>query len=64
MRRGVQLEIEDRTFESKWKSDAGGNLGGVRGCSSSATETREKRPKKELEKSASGTRSIIDMFST
>ena len=60
---GVQLEIEERTFEPKWKSDAGGYLRGVRGCGSSATETREKRRKKELEKSASCTRSITDMFS-
>ena len=60
---GVQLEIEERTFEPKWKSDAGGYLRGVRGCGSSATETREKRRKKELEKSASQTRSITDMFS-
>ena len=36
---------------------------GVRGCGSSATETREKRRKKELEKSASGTQSIMNMFS-
>ena len=60
---GVQLEIEERIFEPKWKSDAGGYLRGVRGCGSSATETREKRRKKELEKSASHTRSIRDMFS-
>ena len=43
---GVQLEIEERTFEPKWKSDAGGYLRGVRGCGSSATEKREKKRKK------------------
>lgn len=60
---GVQLEIEERTFEPKWKSDAGGYLRGVRGCGSAATDTHEKRRKKELEKSASHTRSITEMFS-
>ena len=45
---GVQLEIEERIFEPKWKSDAGGYLRGVRGCGLSATETRENRRKKEL----------------
>ena len=60
---GVQLEIEKRTFKPRWKSDAGGYLRGVRGCSSSATETLEKRRKKELEKSAFYTRSTTDMFS-
>ena len=29
---GVQLEIEERTFEPRWKSDADGYLRGVRGC--------------------------------
>ena len=60
---GAQLEIEERTFEPTWRSDAGGYLRGVRGCGSSATEKREKRRKKELGKSASHTRSIVDMFS-
>ena len=60
---GVQLEIEECTFEPIWRSDAGGYLRGVRGCGSSATEKPEKRHKKELEKSASHTRSIVDMFS-
>ena len=49
---GVQLEMEKRTFEPKWKIDTGGYLRGVRGCGSSATETCEKRREKELEKSA------------
>ena len=43
---GVQLEIEERTFEPKWKSDAGDYLRGVRGCGSSRTNKREKRRKK------------------
>ncbi len=46
---GVQLEIEERTFEPKWTSDAGDYLRGVRGCGSSRTNKREKRRKKELE---------------
>ena len=45
---GVQLEIEKRTFEPKWKSDAGGYLQGVRSCGSSATDIRKKRRKKEF----------------
>ena len=60
---GVQLEIEERTFEPKWNSDAGDYLRGVRGCGSSRTNKREKRCKKELEKSASHSQSIVDMFS-
>lgn len=60
---GVQLEIEERIFEPKWKSDAGGYLRGVRGFDPSATKKREKGRKKELEKSASQSRPIVDMFS-
>ena len=60
---GVLLESKKRTFEPVCKSDAGGYLCGVRGCGSSATKDREIRRKKELEKSASHTRSIVEMFS-
>lgn len=60
---GAQLEIEERTFEPKWTSDAGSYLQGVRGCGSSAVDKREKRRKKYLEKSASHTMSITEMFS-
>ena len=61
--RRVQLEIEERTFEPKWKNNAGGYFQKVRGCSLSAIKTCEKRRKKELEKSASHIRSITDIFS-
>ena len=59
---GVQLDKEKHTFQPTWSTDAGGYLRGVRGCGSSATEKRERRKKRELEKSASHTRSITDMF--
>ena len=61
--RGVLLESKELTFEPTWKRHAGGYLRGARGCGSSATENREMRYKKELEKSTSSTRSIVDMFS-
>ena len=60
---GVQLEGKERTFKTNWREDAGGYLRGVRGCGSSATEKRERQRKRELEKSASQTRSIVKMFS-
>ena len=60
---GVQLEDEDPIFRPVWKDNAGGYLRGVRGCGSSTTEKRERQRKRELEKSASTTRSIVDMFS-
>lgn len=60
---GLQLEGEERTFKSSWRGDAGGYLRGVHGCGSSATEKRERRRKRELEKSASQTRFIVEMFS-
>lgn len=60
---GVQLEGEERTFKPTWRQDAGGYLRRVRGCGSSATEKRERRRKRELEKSASQTRSVVGMFS-
>ena len=60
---GVQLEDEDPIFRPVWKDNAGGYLRGVRGFGSSTTEKRERQRKRELEKSASTTRSIVDMFS-
>ena len=65
---GVQLEVKKNVIAPVWKDNAGGYLRGIkgcgiRGCGSSATEKRERRRKKELEKSASTTRSIDDMFS-
>ena len=60
---GVQLGVEDPIFRPVWKDDAGVYLRGVRGCGSSTTEKHERQRKRELEKSASTTRSIVDMFS-
>ena len=60
---GVLLETRKHIFEPVWRDDAGGYLRGVRGYGSLATREREIRRKKELEKSASRTRSIVEMFS-
>ena len=60
----VPLEVEDPIFRPVWKDNAGRYLRGVRGCGSSTTEKRERQRKRELEKSASTTRSIVDMFLT
>ena len=59
---GGLLEEYKRILKPVWKKAAGSYLRGVRGCGSSAKENREIRRKKELEKSASQTRSIVDMF--
>ena len=59
---GVPLENKKCIFEPTWKSEAGGYLRGVRGYGSHATKEREIKRKKELEKSASHTRSIVEMF--
>ena len=60
---GVQLGVEEHSFRPIWKDDAGSYLQGMKGCGSSATEKREKRRNRELEKSASQTRSIVEMLS-
>lgn len=60
----VQQEIEDHTFRPVWKDVAGGYLRGVRGYSSSTTKKRERKRQRDLEKSASTTKSIVDTFST
>lgn len=60
---GVQLRAEEPTFKPTWRGDTGGYLRGVRGCGSSAIKKRERRREKELEKSASQTRSIVEIFS-
>lgn len=60
---GLQLEVQKHVIMPVWKDDAGGHLRGIRGCGSSATAKREQRRKREMEKSASTTRSIVDMFS-
>ena len=57
------MEVKDQSFRPVWKDDAGEYLRGIRGCGSSATEKRERRRKREMEKSASITRSIVDMIS-
>ena len=60
---GVRIEPEEQNFRRTWEKDADGYLRGVRGCDSSATDKRERRRKRELEKSASRTRSIVELFS-
>ena len=60
----VQLEVKENSFRPVWKDDAGSYLRGVQGCRSSATAKREKRRKQEMEKLASGSRSIVEMFSS
>lgn len=60
---GVQLKAKKHIIVPVWKDDASGHLQGIRWCGSSVTEKRERRRKREMEKSASTTRSIIDMFS-
>ena len=59
---GVLLENNKSILKQVWKKDAGGYLRRIRGCGSPATENQEIRRKKELEKSASQTRSVVDMF--
>lgn len=59
------VKIGGDTFKPNWREDTDGYLRGVWGCGSSATEKRERQRKRELEKSASRTRSIAEkMFST
>ena len=59
---GVRLEPEEQIFRPTWEKDAGGYLRGVRECGSSATDKRERQRKQDLEKSASHTRLIVEMF--
>ena len=61
---GARLAVEERSFRPIWKDDAGRYLRGIKGYGSSATEKRQKRRKRELEKSASESRSVVEMFST
>ena len=58
----VQLEVKEHSFKPVWKDDAGSYLRGIQGCGSSAATKREKRRKQEMEKSVSGSRSIVEMF--
>ncbi len=60
---GVQLEVKEHIIQPVWNDDADEYLRGIRGCVSSAIEKRERYCKREMEKSASTTRSIVDMFS-
>lgn len=59
----VQLEDQNPIFRPVWKDNTGRYLWGVRGCSLSTTEKRERQCKRKLEKLAFTTRSIVDMFS-
>lgn len=61
---GVQSEVKENSFRPVCKIDAGSYLRGIQRCGSSATTKREKRRKREMEKSASGSRSIVEMFSS
>ena len=60
---GVQLEVKEHIIQSVWNDDAGEYLQGIRGHGSSVTEKRESRCKREMKKSASTTRLIVDIFS-
>ncbi len=57
------MEVKEHIIQPVWNDDEGEYLRGIRGCSSSATKKRQRRSKREMEKSASTTRSIVDMFS-
>ena len=59
----IQLEDEDLIFRPVWKDNSGGYLQGVRECGLSSIQKHERQRKRELEKLASITRSIVDMFS-
>ena len=61
---GVELGDKDRSFKPVWKDNAGNYLRGISGCGSLSSEKRKRRRNRDLEKSASQTRSIVEMFST
>ena len=58
----VLLDDNKRILKPVWKKDAYGYLQEVRECGSPAIDNREIRCKKELEKSAFQTQSIVDIF--
>ena len=60
---GVLLDAEDHSFRPIWNDNIGGYLREMRGCGSSTTKKRERRRERELEKSTTQTRSIVEMFS-
>ena len=59
----VQLGDKERRFRAVWKDDAGSYLQEMKGYGSSATKKQERQRNRELEKSTSQTKSIVEMFS-
>lgn len=57
------MKIGELTFEPTWRSDTGGYFQEVRRCGSLVIQKRGKKRKTELDKSASQTQSIMNMFS-
>ncbi len=60
---GVQLKLKKHIIQSVENGDAGEYLRGIRECDSSTTEKCKQRREREIKKSASTTRSIVDIFS-
>ena len=59
----VQLEVKEHVIQPVWNDDLGEYLQGIRRCDSSPKEKYEQCCKKEIEKSVSTTKSIVDIFS-
>ena len=59
----VRLEMKEQIIQLVWNDDACEYLRGIRRCGSSSKEKRERHCKREMEKSASTTKSIVDVFS-
>ncbi len=55
--------MKEQIIQLVWNDDACEYLRGIRRCSSSAKKKRERHSKREMEKSTSTTRSIVDTFS-
>ena len=60
---GLQWGNKERIFRPVEKNDAGSYLQVMKGFGLSAKEKQKRRCNRELEKSASQTRSIVEMFS-
>ena len=60
---GVHLVDKERSFKSVSNNNAGNYLQGIKKYGLSATEKQERRCNWELEKLASQTRSVVEMFS-
>ncbi len=57
------MELKEDIIQPVWNDDADEYLRGIRGHGSSVTEKRERHCKREMEKLASTTRSIVNIFS-